>query len=187
MQLAASIIVALVTAILTANLAISRFKRERVWERQAESYSRILYAIETAAKYSESYVSDYYDMNNHNQEFTDNRQDTALLLEDRKKAEAELKELQAKYHFFLSKSTRTTLEKFHRGVTWEDWEDGVDVAQRDLEHLKALKKEIETEAEIAVGASPSNTLTIFQLLFRWCDFKLSPLVKTLERQLRIKS
>ncbi|WFF40381.1 hypothetical protein EVC62_02075 [Salinicola endophyticus] len=186
MQLVASVLVALVTAILTANLAISRFKRERVWEKQAESYSRILHGIESAARHSEGYILNYYQQGDPDQASSENHENMDSLLKKRKKAELDLQELHARYHFFLSKNTRGILDRFHRGVAWEAWEDGSEVAEKDLDHLKALKRDIETEAELAVDASPSNTWAICRLLFRRCDSKLLPLTKKLEQKLQIK-
>lgn len=186
MQIMTSLLVAIITAIITANLATSRFKRERVWEKQAESYSRILSGIESAIRYSSSYISYSYGQEVEQLDSSEGEKELSTLLRNRESKEVELKDLQTKNHFFLSKNTREILNSFHEGVNWEDWEDGVEVAQRDLDRLQELKEKIEAEAELSIEPSPSNIWKLYHLCFRWCDQRLEAPRKILEQKIESK-
>ena len=57
--LATSLVIAVVTSLLTVRLALQRFRRERWWDRKAESYSRIVEALHGLVDFYEVSFDDH--------------------------------------------------------------------------------------------------------------------------------
>ena len=69
LQLLGALLIALVSAWLTVRLSLRRFRLERLWDRKAQSYERVLEAFHKSKKFSFEHLRAW----EHGRELTDER------------------------------------------------------------------------------------------------------------------
>ena len=145
-NLAQSLLIAVLTAFLTVRLSLRRFRAERWWERKAEAYSKIVEALHNAMEYCAA-MSDEEQMGS---ELSDERK--KRLTDDYLVAVQEIKKATGIGAFIISSDVADVLSKLdarprpdpNKTAFWEIFDDAFDAYRTALMHIRELaKKDLE--------------------------------------------
>ena len=131
LQLLGALLIALVSAWLTVRLSLRRFRLERLWDRKAQSYERVLEAFHKSKKFSFEHLRAW----EHGRELTDERDKELRRLAH--EALEEILRVSDVGSFTLSSAALELIEKYRAE---SDNENGINSWYEHLEHDFAVTK-----------------------------------------------
>ena len=157
-------IVALVTAFVTTNLAVRRFKRERAWEKKEEAYFLLFDAIHKSIEYCDSYLEWMHC--NGGPELEEN---AMLSLSISNEARQKAKKVFSINYLFMSREEVILFERLFEHLEYHEYMDGEDMAAMDRNHKQSLLADAERLAKIELHAHESNMALLFSTITRKLD------------------
>jgi hypothetical protein len=140
-----AILVAVVTSVITVNLALRRFRQERWWDKKQAMYSELLETLHGLKRYTASYIDRY-------QTDSDDKEKQAEIDRIWKDCSAKLSQLEDLASFQLSDRAVRILEEYRKEKAAARHEDTYQWAEGDLlavEHcLEKLKREAKRDLKI---------------------------------------
>lgn len=169
-----TIIVTVIAAILSANLAVGRFKKERTWEKKEEAYSLLIKGIRSSIEYSEIFL-EY----RHSQPCTVTDEELDEAFQRDKESIDNAKQIMHSNYLFMTKAEISVVESLLNGLNFPEEMDSVDMAYESNEYYKDLLIETEKRAKESLYIEQSNTYIIFSHIWNKFDKILEPIaIKT---------
>lgn len=169
-----TVIIAVLSAFVTASLSMQRFKKERHWERKVVAYSQVRKSLMTCIDYTKTYL-DYQ------HEFVTTATENHLrdLQKDRSSALKKAYSTVADEYFFICPAFRSAFLAYMNEPSYPEWMSGEEMAEADDEKLGQLLTRLDEAAERDLTAHSSNFSKIFHSMLLIFDGWLSPVAKRL--------
>lgn len=177
MELLTTLIITIIAATLSANLAVGRFKKERAWEKKEEAYSLLIKGTRASIEYSETFIDNSYSC------YSEAKQEElASLHKIRYESIKDVEKIMHGHYLFMTEQEVSTVQSFIKGLHWPDEMDSRDMAEHDLEHHQQLLSEIEVNAKESLHIEQSNFYLTLSRLWKMFDNLFKPAAKWLNNK-----
>lgn len=175
MEFLSTALTVIITAALTASLAMQQFKKERHWERQVKAYTEIRKSINSCLDYSEKFIDEYFGFPP-----SPNEKPIDQLLKERKNAIENIEIVIENEFYFLGPKTRDIISEYIAIHELPEHLDVDEIAKNDFLKASEILITVDRDASKDLALHSSNFSKIVFSCLKRTDTWLEPLAKRLQ-------